>query len=556
MSFGDFAIAPSTTVTLCAGVPLSKGSEDTLYFASASAQASTIGSYAISGGTFSNYTYQRNTRNVIRIGLPMGSSGANSALRANYCIFNNSAFEGKNIYCFVDSVDYVNNNTIDVTFTIDAIQTFMFDFTLKQCYVEREHSATDLVGDNLTPEDFGTLPVVIGEVGQDFLFKKEAGSPKYTCAIYYIENCGVGVDGTIQMNTYALEGKVANNIYTGTNFVDVVGDADTIDGRIEGIIHAGGAIVGIQMLPLGLITACDNNNGIIKDASLLKPSVINDNTDPNLSYAPKNKKLMTYPYCYLTVTNNLGEERQYRWEWFTSTPTVTFRWYGAYLPTPDTAVVPLNYKGQSVCYGEKISYNTFPTSPWSEDSYQQWWLRNGNAYNAGIEQNFISTAISTIGGMVVGAAVGSKYGAIGAAAGAALGGGRAIVSGIMNEEKMQAGLKDQAAAPDKLAGSPASSVVNEVIGNTGFTMYSMNIPIHVAKNIDDFFTMYGYATKRVKIPNISSRPYFNYVKTQGCTIYGTVPAPFALEIQERFNNGIRFWKTTDVGNYGLNNAPS
>ena len=110
MPFGDFAIAPSTTVTLCKGVPLVKGSEDTLYFASAGAQASTISSFGFA--TFNQFTYQRNTRNVIRIGLPMGVSGGNSAIRANYCIFNNSAFEGKNIYCFVDSVDYVNNNTL------------------------------------------------------------------------------------------------------------------------------------------------------------------------------------------------------------------------------------------------------------------------------------------------------------------------------------------------------------------------------------------------------------------------------------------------------------
>lgn len=551
MAFGDFAIAPSTTVTLCAGVPLSKGSEDTLYFASASSQASTISSYAIA--TFTEYTYQRNTRNVIRIGLPMGSSGANSALRANYCIFNNSAFEGKNIYCYVDSVDYVNNNTIDVTFTVDAVQTFLFDFDLKQCYVEREHSLTDRVGDNLTPEEFGTLPAVIGEVGNEFLFKDAQGESKYQCGIYYIENSGVATDGTIDMTQFDIHGDVENNIYTGCNFVNEDNNATDIDHRLNTIIHNAGTIVGVQMIPLDIIRA---TNGVIKTGTMLKPSVINDPTDPNLSYAPKNKKLMTYPYCYLNVSNNLGDERQYRWEWFSGVSSVSFRWFGAYIPTPDTALVPLNYKGQEVCYGEKISYNTFPTCSWSEDSFQQWWLRNGNAYNTGIQQNYTNTAISMIGGMVVGAAVGSKFGPVGAAVGAAVGGGRAIISGQMNEEKMQSGLRDQTAQPDKLAGSPSAAVVNEVIGNTGFTVYAMNIPIHIAKNIDDFFTMYGYATKRVKTPNISSRPVFNYVKTQGCTVYGSIPAPFALEIQERFNSGIRFWKTTDVGNYSLNNSPS
>lgn len=550
MSFGDFAIEPSTTVTLCAGVPLAKGSEDTLFFASAGAQASTIGGYSI--GTFTDYTYQRNTRNTIRIGIPIGTSGSNSMLRTNYCIFNNSAFEGKNIYCFVDSVDYVNNNTIDVTFTVDAMQTFMFDYQLKQCYVEREHSETDDVGDNLTPEEFGTLPTTINEVRENFLFRS-TGGVKYTCMIYYIKNSGIDTDGSVDMTTYDIDGSIVNNIYTGTN-VDNSVAVNQIDTKVEDIIHNGGTIVGLQMLPLGLKTAAENNNGVIDEQTILKPTTIWDNID--LNYTPRNNKLLTYPYSYLTITNNLGEERQLRWEWFRDKTSATFRWYGAYLPSPDSALVPLYYKGQPICYAEKVSYNTFPTCTWNQDSFEQWWLRNGNSYNAGIQNNFISTAISTIGSMVVGAAVGSKYGAAGAIAGAALNGGRAIASGMLNEEKMQAGLKDQKAAPDQVCGSPASTVVNEVIGNTGFTIFYMNVPVHIAKNIDDFFTMYGYATKRVKVPNISSRPVFNYVKTQGCTIYGTVPAPYALEIQERFNSGVRFWKTTDVGNYGLNNSPS
>lgn len=551
MAFGDFAIAPSTTVTLCAGVPLAKGSEDTILFGSAGEQAATIGSYSI--GTFSNITYQRNTRDVIRVEIPaMRESGA-SVLRANYCIFNNSAFEGKNIYCFVDTVDYVNNNTADIHITIDAMQTFMFDYTLKQCYVEREHSVTDRVGDNLIPEDFGTLPTVIAEVSNDLLFKAQGGELKYQCCIYYIENSGVDTDGTIDMTTYRVEGAVKNNVYTGCNVKNEDAVSTDIDYRINTIIHNGGTIVGIQMIPLSVIRA-DSNGGVIKSVSFLKPSVIIDNNDPNYSYAPKNKKLMTYPYCYLTASNNLGEERQYRWEWFDNLSEASFKWYGAYIPTPDTAIVPLNYKGQAECYGEKVSFNTFPTCTWSEDSFMQWWLRNGNAYNTSVFSNLVSGFTSAAGGAAVGAAVGSKAGLPGIIGGAVIGAGTSLIGTLTNNSKIEAGYKDQQAAPDKLSGSPSSAIVNEVIGNTGFTLYAMNIPLQLAKSIDDYFTMFGYATKRVKTPNINSRPVYNYVKTQGCTIYGRVPAPYALEIQERFNNGVRFWKTTDVGNYGLDNT--
>lgn len=553
MPFGDFAIAPSTTVTLCKGVPLVKGSEDTLYFASAGVQASTISSFGFA--TFTQFTYQRNTRNVIRIGLPMGVSGGNSAIRANYCIFNNSAFEGKNIYCFVDSVDYVNNNTIDVTFTVDPVQTFMFDYELKQCYVEREHSVTDEPGDNVVPEEFGTLPTVIAGEHRDFIFSKGvSATSKYMAMIYYIENCGVGTDGTVDMLTYDINGQCVNNIYSGCNIATFAAEnPQGVDHEIELIIHNGGTIVGIQMIPPEMVIAAISNNGVIKEGEFSRPTYLYDR--PLGNYTPKNKKLLTYPYQYLTVSNNLGEEKQYRWEWFTDAEAAKFRLYGAYLPSPDSALVPLQYQGMPVNYANRLSYNTFPTGTWNEDSFQQWWMRNGNSYNASVNANNMSTAVGAISGAVVGAAVGAKFGPWGALAGGAIGATRPVISGVTNHAQIEASFKDQVAAPDKLAGSPASAVVNEVIGNTGFTVFRINIPVSMAKSIDDYFTMYGYATKRVKQPNISSRPVFNYVKTHGCTIYGDIPAPYALEIQERFNSGIRFWKTTDVGNYTLNNMP-
>lgn len=554
MSFGDFAIAPSTTVTLCSGVPLSKGSEDTFYFASAAAQASKISSYAISGATFSNYTYQRNTRNVIRIGLPMGSSGANSALRANYCIFNNSAFEGKNIYCFVDSVDYVNNNTIDVTFTIDAIQTFMFDFELKSCYVEREHSVTDVPGENVVAEDFGTLPTVIAGVHSDFIFKKGSGTTKYMAVIYYIDNVGIDENGDPDISAYDVNGRCINNIYSGCNTdTEVAENVEDVDDKIETIIHDGGTVVGIQMIPPEIIVAAVSNNGVVKEAQYARPSYLYDT--PTGNYTPHNKKLLTYPYQYITVSNNLGEEKQYRWEWFQTPSAVKFRLYGAYLPTPDTALVPLTYQGMPINYANSVTYNTFPTGTWSEDSFQQWWLRNSNSYNASITSNNVSTAMGAVSGAVVGAAIGAKFGVPGMIVGGVLGAARPVVSGATNHAQIEAGYKDQQAAPDRLAGSPASAVSNEVVGNTGFSVFEINIPVSLAKSIDDFFTMYGYATRRVKVPNISSRPKFNYVKTQGCTIYGSIPAPFAAEIQDRFNNGIRFWKSSaTIGDYTGNDV--
>ena len=75
--------------------------------------------------------------------------------------------------------------------------------------------------------------------------------------------------------------------------------------------------------------------------------------------------------------------------------------------------------------------------------------------------------------------------------------------------------------------------------------------------IDDYFNMYGYAVKRVKHPNFSSRPHWNYVKTVGCYLIGDVPADDAKKLCSIYDHGITFWKNGDeIGNYSLDNSPT
>ena len=84
-----------------------------------------------------------------------------------------------------------------------------------------------------------------------------------------------------------------------------------------------------------------------------------------------------------------------------------------------------------------------------------------------------------------------------------------------------------------------------------------SIQYGIARQIDDFFDMYGYATNLLKTPNISSRPEWNYVKTSGMCGDGALPSDDSKAIDSYFNNGIRFWNWGDhIGNYSLNNSPS
>ena len=83
-----------------------------------------------------------------------------------------------------------------------------------------------------------------------------------------------------------------------------------------------------------------------------------------------------------------------------------------------------------------------------------------------------------------------------------------------------------------------------------------SISAQYARMIDDYFTVYGYAVKRLKIPNRDSRPHWNYVKTIGCTITGSIPSDDMQLICSIYDNGITFWKNgSEIGDYSLDNSP-
>ena len=82
-----------------------------------------------------------------------------------------------------------------------------------------------------------------------------------------------------------------------------------------------------------------------------------------------------------------------------------------------------------------------------------------------------------------------------------------------------------------------------------------SVTAQFARMIDDYFTMFGYAVKRVKVPNRNSRPHWNYVKTIGCTLTGSIPSDDMKKICSIYNNGVTFWKNgTEIGHYELDNT--
>ena len=73
-----------------------------------------------------------------------------------------------------------------------------------------------------------------------------------------------------------------------------------------------------------------------------------------------------------------------------------------------------------------------------------------------------------------------------------------------------------------------------------------------ARIADNYFSMFGYKVCVLKVPNIGTRPSWNYVKCSTVTITGAIPADAEELIVSVLKKGVTFWKTS-FGNYTANN---
>lgn len=157
-------IEPNSTIYLLRNVPLDNTYTDTMWFENASSQWTHFKTRVDTDGglVFERNTYQRVNRNSCRLQV-----NADAIYNYNYMMFRNTNYGNKWFYAFITSIDWINNETAQINYEIDVMQTWAFDYILGQCLVEREHSATDEAGDNLQPEPFDFGEYVNDEIQTD-----------------------------------------------------------------------------------------------------------------------------------------------------------------------------------------------------------------------------------------------------------------------------------------------------------------------------------------------------------------------------------------------------
>ena len=197
-----------------------------------------------------------------------------------------------------------------------------------------------------------------------------------------------------------------------------------------------------------------------------------------------------------------------------------------------------NYKSyeSSNDYGTKlysygINYGKVPVCAWTTDYYTNWLTQNG-------VNNALDIGSGIIRGAAKGAIGGSLAGGIGAVPGAVVGAIGGAITPVLNT---LAGAHQAAVTPDQAHGDLGTGDFTFAFARNSISCYEMSVRPEMAAVIDNFFSMYGYKVNTVKVPNITGRLNWNYVKTIGCYIKADIPQEDLAEIKSMFDKGITFW---------------
>lgn len=519
------AINPNTTIYLCAGIPWGNDYAHVRLFQNMEERLSFLSTKIIA--TLDGATYQRDDKFV--------SFPANyeTIANCNYMYYRNN---NRWYFNFITDIRFQNENKSDVYFEQDVFQTWFADDTLKISFVEREHTNDDTFGNNLVPENLET-----GE----YVYNTNITSG-YGTIYDFTPGIIIGVSERLDG---AATSDLLDNAFTGLSYYYAKKERfDVAVNFVEEYAKSGkaDAIITIFMYPLELINVFDASpsygwvsgfgNERIYGNKLLNVFA------PLDGYTPKNNKMYSYPYRALEVYGSGSGGKEYRYEYFdfdahgTNGPFVLFSALGGSAPIVAT---PLNYKGLNICLDESVTMNAFPTCSWVNDTFKNWYAQNQLGLNIGVVTGTIAGAQGAITGVLTGNYVGAVDSTVGA------------VSKILDT---MVTITQHQILPDSARGNTASANAFFANGQWYFYMFPKCIRYEFAKRIDDYFTMFGYKTNKLKIPNLYGRKSWNFVKCTECNLIDSIPVVAHNRIKQAFETGVTFWHTNDIKNYDLDNS--
>ena len=340
----------------------------------------------------------------------------------------------REIYCYIEpNWEYINNNTIAISYSVASFQTMMFDLTFKPGQIQREHMSeadwqdavnrpyinrhqllteeplpsgknleklirgSELGGRMKIMPDQGSFETIDGDCWLILLLANanfddingwaEIISSVQSAGGYYAEASYLSrvpsVCATIAMPYYDTnKGPSDPKLKTWRNIFTTI-EANALTGNIMGLYY----------VPKYYVDCIFDNgmNSSSSDAPVNSPVVAHMGYKPD-GYTPRNPKLYRYPYSFIRVTSNDGQTKEYACENFTdqsenaSPSDFVFATIPILNGSPAVCLAPYHYKfdtdnngnylggsGTSWLGGlnleEGIVYSDIPHIPYATDGY-------------------------------------------------------------------------------------------------------------------------------------------------------------------------------------------
>lgn len=514
---------PKTTkIFLCSGVKVTP--EHQYYTLDNTARYNYFNSKSAPNLRFENQSFQRWDSGKCRLECDI-----DDVSMCNYIMFQNPDYSARWYYAYIDSFQYVSDSAVDVFYTIDIWQTWIFQgCTWGQCYINRMHTPTDVVGEHTLPE-----PVPAGEMEASHYVKTGLFDQNYIALMSTI-------DLTQLPNIIEFPGVLTNGVYSSAA-VFVYATAEQVNGVLQQLNSAGklDSILAMYVLPDNVLLAATGTPfGDVEFTTVKYTTTLG-------SYTPKCKKLLAYPYNYLKISVPGVYEGVFPYEFFDNSQIV-FKMGATQFSPPEAVFIPQNYKGATSNTDESFSISGWPMCAYTSDAYLSYMAQNYNS----IKSQQASMAINaTMQGIA--SAVQAVTNPVGAISGIVQTG----VGYAQQAMQMEASFKDlQNRAPVSHGSLSTSAVFQSGI----MDVYTMQYHVRpeYAQVVDNYLWAYGYRVDIIDTPNFNARPYWTYIKTHRSNCSGDAPASVLRAAESALNSGLTFWTNADnIGNYSLQNYP-
>lgn len=345
-----------------------------------------------------------------------------------------------------------------------------------------------------------------------------------------------------------------------------------------------------------------NTHNAIANSSFSVPNRINRSFSKygTLKNNITESKLLMYPYSYVQLIDGQGNNFIIKPEYL-NTSTIDITTYTSAGLNSKQAHIVQDYRQQNVnlnaCRWELQNgiINSMPNNITIIDDYSAAYLQgNANTIETNIanvqlqaqtnntiarnnmDANLASVGAQTVGNIFAGAINGGMAGGMGGAIGGAMTNGVAGLAnyassyiqgknyventelqGNVTEEKTiasaMAKLEDAQRVADNVSlqgGDVYFTFQNQF---SGYCLVYKQISDEYINILENYFQKYGYKVNIIETPNLHTRQSWDYIRTVGCNVVGSINNDSLEKIRTMFNNGVTIWHTTDVGNYNLSN---